>query len=59
MVPAKNALEVGLKEAFDHAKDIPCQSCSGGCYIEYNYTYSLNPQIIMNWFRYISKKGLR
>ena len=53
-VPAKKATKVGLKNAFDHIKDIKCQSCSGGCYVEYNYIYSLNLKVINNWRRYIS-----
>ena len=55
LVPAKNALETGLKEAFDYVQDIPCQSCTAGCYVEYNYLYSLHPRVIMNWFGYVSK----
>ena len=55
LVPAKNVLEVGFKKAFDYVKNIPCQSCSAGCYVEYNYIYSLNPWVIMNWFEYVSK----
>ena len=55
LMPAKNAVEVGLKEAFDYVKNISCQSCSAGCYIEYNYIYSLHPGVILNWFRYVSK----
>lgn len=55
LVPAKNAVETGLKEAFDYVKDIPCQSCTAGCYVEYNYIYSLNPWVIMNWFKYVVK----
>ena len=55
LMPAKNALEVGLREAFDYVKTLPCQSCSGGCYVEYNYIYSLNPWVIFNWFKYVSK----
>ncbi len=54
-VPAKNAVKNGIKEAFDFAKDIPCQSCIAGCFIEYNYIYSLNPGVIANWYKYISK----
>ena len=55
LVPAKNAIEVGLKEAFDYVKDIPCQSCTAGCYVEYNHIYSLNPRVLMNWHKYVSK----
>lgn len=54
-MPAKNIVEVGLKEAFDYVKDISCQSCSSSCNVEYNYIYSLHPGAIMNWFRYLSK----
>jgi len=55
-VPGKNVLEQGFKEAFDYAKNIPCQSCSAGCYIEYNYIYSLNLGVICNWFKFIRKR---
>ncbi len=55
LMPAKNAVEVGLKEAFDYVEDIPCQSCTAGCYVEYNYLYSLNPWVIGNWCGYVTK----
>lgn len=55
LVPALNAVEVGLKKAFDYVKDIPCQSCTAGCFVEYNHIYSLNPMVIANWFKYVSK----
>ena len=51
LVSAKNAVEVGFKEAFDYVKNIPCQSCSTVCYIESNYLYSLHPGVIMNWLK--------
>ncbi len=55
LVPALNAIEVGLKKAFDYVKDIPCQSCTAGCFVEYNYVYSLNPLVIKNWYKYVTK----
>jgi MoaA/NifB/PqqE/SkfB family radical SAM enzyme len=55
-VPAKNAVETGFKEAFDYVKDIPCRSCSAGCFIEYNYMYSLRPAVIINWLKYLLKR---
>ena len=55
LVPAKNAVEVGIKKAFDYIKDVPCQSCTAGCFVEYNYIYSLNPWVIANWYKYIKK----
>jgi len=51
LMDAKNALTDGFKAAFDHSAAIPCQSCSAGCYIEYNYLYSLDLAVIFNWFR--------
>ena len=53
LVPAKNVFEAGFKEAFDYVKNIPCQSCNAGCYVEYNYIYSLDPGVILNWLKYI------
>jgi len=55
LMPAKSAVEVGLKQAFDYVKNIPCQSCRVVCHVESNYIYSLHPWVIMNWLRYVSK----
>jgi MoaA/NifB/PqqE/SkfB family radical SAM enzyme len=50
LMAAKNALTDGFKAAFDASAAIPCQACSAGCYIEYNYLYSLDLAVMANWF---------
>jgi MoaA/NifB/PqqE/SkfB family radical SAM enzyme len=55
VTPTKNTIKVGFKEAFDYVADVPCQSCSAGCFIEYNYIYSLHCGVIINWYKYLPK----
>ena len=50
LMEAKNVLTDGFKAAFDASASIPCQACSAGCYIEYNYLYSLDLAVMANWF---------
>ncbi|HEY5998004.1 MAG TPA: radical SAM protein [bacterium] len=54
LMDAKNVLTDGFKAAFDHSAVIPCQSCSAGCYIEYNYLYSLDIAVVLNWLRQLT-----
>lgn len=48
---AKNALDIGFKEAFLALKDnpLPCNACTASCYPEYNYLYSLNVPVALDW----------
>jgi len=49
--PAKNALEIGFKKAFESIPEVPCQACTAACYTEYNYLYALDPSCILEWIR--------
>jgi len=49
--PAKNALEVGFKKAFEAIPEVPCQACTAACYTEYNYLHALDPACILEWIR--------
>lgn len=44
-----NALDVGFKTAFDNTTKLPCQACTASCYTEYNYLYSLQPGVALQW----------
>jgi MoaA/NifB/PqqE/SkfB family radical SAM enzyme len=48
-IPAPNALEVGLGEAFLRANRQTCAACVASCYIEYNHMYDLDPSTIWDW----------
>jgi pyrroloquinoline quinone biosynthesis protein E len=48
---ALNALESGFRKAFEAAGSLPCQACVAGCYTEYNYLYSLDFGVALQWFR--------
>jgi MoaA/NifB/PqqE/SkfB family radical SAM enzyme len=56
LMDAKNVLTDGFKAAFDASAAIPCQACSAGCYIEYNYLYSLDLAVILNWFGHLTRR---
>lgn len=47
-VDVKNALEVGMEEAFKHIKDHDCRACRWACYNEYNLLCSLDAGVIWN-----------
>lgn len=46
-----NALEVGFEKAFLNLseKELPCHACTASCYPEYNYLYSLNVPVALEW----------
>ncbi|PIE51376.1 hypothetical protein CSA37_11650 [Candidatus Fermentibacteria bacterium] len=46
-----NALTDGFQKAFDNLaeKELPCNSCTASCYPEYNYLYSLNVPVALDW----------
>ncbi len=50
-VKAENALKIGFRAAFDAIPELPCQSCTAGCFTEYNYLYSLDGACIWDWMR--------
>lgn len=51
-----NALDVGFEKAFRNIgeRELPCHSCTASCYPEYNYLYSLNVPVALEW-----AKGVR
>ena len=56
-IKSLNFLEVGLKKAFDNtASSVKCSSCTASCLIEYNLMFSLYPDVIYNWMKYIYRK---
>ncbi|HEY6872965.1 MAG TPA: radical SAM protein [Geobacteraceae bacterium] len=55
VVPARNFLEVGFKEAFDFSSKGECRSCIASCFNEYNFMHALNLRVIWNWLRYTKK----
>jgi MoaA/NifB/PqqE/SkfB family radical SAM enzyme len=52
-----NALENGFDKAFRNlaAHGLPCNSCTASCYPEYNYLYSLNIPVAMDWARSVAR----
>lgn len=48
-----NALEMGFENAFNHLREIPCNSCIVACGVEQNVMFSLNVKAILNWLRNI------
>ncbi|MCK5785596.1 MAG: radical SAM protein [Candidatus Sabulitectum sp.] len=54
---AKNALDGGFKEAFLHLseKELPCNACTASCYPEYNYLYSLNIPVALDWVKGVKR----
>lgn len=52
-----NALETGFKKAFLNlsGKELPCHACTASCYPEYNYLYSLNLPVALEWARGIRR----
>ena len=46
-----NFLDVGFKAAFDNLKDNDCKACTASGVMEYNFIYSLNPQVVLNWLK--------
>ncbi len=54
-VDSLNFLEVGFKKAFEHMQEVSCKACSASCFTEYNYLYSLNMEVIVNWVKSMYK----
>jgi pyrroloquinoline quinone biosynthesis protein E len=54
---AMNALEVGFKKAFLSLgkKYLPCNACTASCYPEYNYLYSLDVPVALDWVRGVKR----
>jgi MoaA/NifB/PqqE/SkfB family radical SAM enzyme len=52
---AENALEVGFREAFRAAGELPCQACTASCYTEYNFLYSLSLPVALEWSRSVAR----
>ncbi len=54
---AMNALEVGFEKAFLNLskRDLPCNACTASCYPEYNYLYSLNVPVALDWARGVKR----
>ena len=52
-----NALETGFKKAFLNLgqKELPCHSCTASCYPEYNYLYSLNVPVALEWAKGVKR----
>lgn len=47
----KNALEVGVREAFLSLPESPCRACVQACHVELNQLFSMNPATIVHWCR--------
>ena len=51
-VPGIDVREIGFKEAWQELKPLPnCNSCTMACGVEANLLFSLNLNVIYNWFR--------
>jgi len=51
-VPGIDVREIGFKEAWKELKPLPnCNSCTMACGVEANLLFSLNWNVIFNWFR--------
>ena len=47
----KNAVEDGLRDAFDNIADHDCRACLWACYNEYNLLFALDPAVLWNTVR--------
>jgi len=54
---AMNALDTGFKKAFLNLSktNLPCNGCTASCYPEYNYLYSLNIPVALDWARGVKR----
>jgi len=52
-VKSLNFLDVGFKKAFDNLSALKCSACTASCLIEFNMMFSLYPDVIYNWMKYI------
>lgn len=51
-IKAQNALTAGVMKAYEYSRDYnPCKACNILCYNELNYIFSLNPKVILNYFK--------
>lgn len=52
-----NALENGFRKAFENLseRELPCNACTASCYPEYNYLYSLNVPVALEWARSVKR----
>lgn len=52
-----NALEVGFRKAFLNlsSRDLPCHACTASCYPEYNYLYSLDVPVALEWAKGVKR----
>lgn len=54
-VKSLNFLDVGFKKAFVSLKHNSCGGCLASCFTEYNYLYSLDIAVIIEWLRAMRK----
>jgi MoaA/NifB/PqqE/SkfB family radical SAM enzyme len=52
-----SCVELGLSKAISSISPHGCQACTCSHVIEYNYMFSLNPSVIFDWGKLVSKKG--
>jgi len=54
---ALNSLDCGFRNAFLNLgnRELPCNSCTASCYPEYNYLYSLNVPVALDWARGVKR----
>ena len=55
-VAAKNALEVGVAEAWKAAKNHPCRGCYQVYHHEFSLLMNLDPRVIRNYFKSVTVK---
>lgn len=55
-----NAVESGFQRAFDNlaSRELPCHACTASCYPEYNYLYSLNVPVALEWARGVKRTDM-
>lgn len=47
----KNALDVGMREAFLSLPESPCKACVQACHVELNLLFSMRPGTVAHWGR--------
>jgi MoaA/NifB/PqqE/SkfB family radical SAM enzyme len=50
-----HVLKSGFKDAFNRLKEIKCRSCTCANLVEYNYMFSLDIGVILDWIKIIGK----
>ena len=53
-----NVQEVGFRKAFLALRPMDCKACTCANLVDYNYIYSINAKVIMEWLRIVNHKGL-